>query len=151
MTLILMKCGVGVKFWVLIFKSTPKQSLNIMDLKVAPCPTNILPNFQHLNSARSSKCPTSPQNCSSSQDRPALWAPIPPVRPNPWPLQELKLSPQRVRFASKAAALLFAWAAKAVVEAISVVVGGGWSWLSAGRMSKGKGKFCKKVVKRCEK
>ena len=40
-----------------------------------------------------------------------------------WPPEELKLSPQRVRFASKAAALLFAWAAKAVVEAISVV---GW-------------------------
>eukprot|EP00434_Breviolum_minutum_P003980 symbB.v1.2.003500.t1/scaffold197.1/size274157/7 len=32
--------------------------------------------------------------------------------------EELKLSPQRVRFASKAAALLFAWAAKAVVEAL---------------------------------
>lgn len=85
-----------------------------MDLKKSPpVPTNILPYVQHLNSARSSKFPTSPQG-----------HPIPPrVSPNPRPLQELKLSPQRVRFASKAAALLFAWAAKAVVEAISVV---GW-------------------------
>lgn len=142
MTLILMKCG--VKFWVLIFKSMPKHSLKIMDLKVAPvppisCPISAAPNFSPLH-----KLLHLPKI-----GRP-FGPPFPPVNQNPWP-QELKLSPQRVRFASKAAALLFAWAAKAVVEAISVVVGGGWSWLSAGRMSKGKGEFCKKVVKRCEK
>jgi len=94
----------------------------IMDLKVAPVPPISCP-ISTFKLARSSKFPTSQQTSSSSQDRPALWPPIPTGEPNPWPLQELKLSPQRVRFASKAAALLFAWAAKAVVEAIS---GGGW-------------------------
>ena len=126
----------GVKFRVL---SLCQNNLPKLSIKRPPLPTNILPNFSSTfkpqeapNVHPSTKLFIFPSLfCSGSF---ASFGP-------PWlvsrekinlALQELKLSPQRVRFASKAAALLFAWAAKAVVEAMV----GGWSWLSQERLRK---------------